>query len=595
MKENDRNKKYLSETICCEKDLSPHNIIQIHSGVGSGKNEFINNVAKGKFFSGQKSKRPRILLITTRKAKVNETLNKENTPFKEKSHDWIFVPENSDCFDEIARWRAIEYNLVCTYAFIEAYLKNRYDPQNPWTHFWNLFDCIVVDEVHGILMDASYQSAPFHVARLITYATQVIEQPKMQHKYVNPRCKHIITMTGTPVNIPNWSVMENAHTIDRFKECVNVMPKNVHFIHKKTAIEQINQQLHNGEKIVYFCNHTITDPISTFDIEPELTPHVAVSFSDKNRRRELEKTNESLYQNMMRTELNISNKEMLPQDVSFFCSTSRNCEGINIKNTDILHLYVESHNETLVKQMSGRIRYGVENLYIIVDEKSYSYEDYDISNEINSALVQPHKENPNGFINQFLKIKCEEFQIEGLYGQALNASRTLHDDECQPIRRYVEYIEKNHPEIQYDYFTNLFRYNPLRVQSIRYQLEQDEFFEEALQKQGGCEMLVQQWFPNAIIHPYEKIEWQGEALIKQYMEKQTVNNGYLEKSEINELTQQLNIIYQKETGEKSLTLGRLLSRLGNYELKQRSHEKSNPFYNHFRIVEKSKTEEKIAG
>lgn len=46
-------------------------------------------------------------------------------------------------------------------------MQYRYRPLDATTHLWELFDLIVIDEAHSLVLDASYQSAPFYVMELI--------------------------------------------------------------------------------------------------------------------------------------------------------------------------------------------------------------------------------------------------------------------------------------------------------------------------------------------------------------------------------------------------------------------------------------------
>ena len=70
-------KKYLSDCIRYTTDIAPYPFIQIYSGVGSGKNTFVDALAKG-YEESQPDGRmetlepKRVLCITSRRAKVDE-------------------------------------------------------------------------------------------------------------------------------------------------------------------------------------------------------------------------------------------------------------------------------------------------------------------------------------------------------------------------------------------------------------------------------------------------------------------------------------------------------------------------------------------
>ena len=63
----------------------------------------------------------------------------------------------------------VVYNqsVVCTNAYVESHIKHCYNPSIPTTQLWNLFDVIIIDEVHSLIADATYQTAPFAVMELI--------------------------------------------------------------------------------------------------------------------------------------------------------------------------------------------------------------------------------------------------------------------------------------------------------------------------------------------------------------------------------------------------------------------------------------------
>lgn len=70
-------KPFLSNMIDYKRDIEPYPFIQIFSGVGSGKNVFINKLINGHTYIGEDGEPytvpPKsVLLITSRRAKVEE-------------------------------------------------------------------------------------------------------------------------------------------------------------------------------------------------------------------------------------------------------------------------------------------------------------------------------------------------------------------------------------------------------------------------------------------------------------------------------------------------------------------------------------------
>jgi len=118
-----------------------------------------------------------VLVITSRKSKVIELLNELsenatsiigdrqtvddilwNTSFDLEEFEKS-IPGEKDLHAYI-----YQRSVICTNAFIEKYHQYRFDPSDPTTHLWNRFDVIVWDEPHSLVMDSSYQSAPYHMA-----------------------------------------------------------------------------------------------------------------------------------------------------------------------------------------------------------------------------------------------------------------------------------------------------------------------------------------------------------------------------------------------------------------------------------------------
>ncbi|MEE1126176.1 MAG: hypothetical protein U0L18_09660 [Acutalibacteraceae bacterium] len=127
--------KFVSEVLSYEKDIKPYKFIRINAGVGSGKNTFIENFIKGEHNTPKKT----VLLITSRRAKVDETINSidiENgsalSKWKKKHKILNINNEKYDnkaeykiipSLDNKTKWCVKQESVVCTNAFIEFYFK----------------------------------------------------------------------------------------------------------------------------------------------------------------------------------------------------------------------------------------------------------------------------------------------------------------------------------------------------------------------------------------------------------------------------------------------------------------------------------------
>ena len=354
---------HLSDTISYLDDIQPNLLTMLYAGVGSGKNHFINQLMTGytdKRHDGTEVKLDPlyILLITSRRSKVNELLTEDDLPLDDKVGKWNWfrqrisipsyipiAPTDKQITLESQYGKQPYYprSFACTNAFIERYLQYVYHPQDITTHLWELFDLIVVDEAHSLVMDASYQSAPFYVDDLIREFCarhRTAEADPEHHKA--PRCKNLLMMTGSVSSMKMYDFPVAPHVIDRMDECTNVVPANIQFITSSAAKAQLSKQLQHGEKAVYFTNHT--PQLDTFLKGTTIDPStVVLSFSKEEGREKLAKDAPDSFKRMEQVEESIAKDNLIPDDIHLWLTTSRNKEGINILNTDIDHLYVESH------------------------------------------------------------------------------------------------------------------------------------------------------------------------------------------------------------------------------------------------------------
>ena len=313
------------------------------AGVGSGKNFFVNQLIKGyedtrHDGSKVKLKPMTVLVITSRRSKVDELLAPKSKEGEEAEESEEFLTEEDlPADDKVGKWDDyhIMYNdefpevektgqyirlkdesgfdrvvfqrsVVCTNAFIERYMQYRYRPLDATTHLWELFDLIVIDEAHSLVLDASYQSAPFYVMELINeFCARHKAAAADPEKHKAPRCGNLLLMTGSVEPMKTLPLPMEPHIIDRMEQCVNVHPQNIHFITADDAHAQVIRQLKNGEKAVYFANHTpyAEDFLKGTDIDPT---KVAVSFSKKEKRDKLAKDDPEDFARMVRVEAEIA-------------------------------------------------------------------------------------------------------------------------------------------------------------------------------------------------------------------------------------------------------------------------------------------------
>lgn len=541
---NESELPHLSDAISYETDIKPYRYIQIFAGVGSGKNFFINRFVNG----DPELNIPRmiVLVITSRRSKVDELHADEESDYASCVGKWgnmtseVYDEGDLERFQEHLRTIQSEWgeqpfyqkSVACTNAFIESYIRNVYDAADPGTHLWNLFDMIVVDEFHSLVMDASYQSSPFYVNSLIweiAYRHHRADEKEAGHlddpedSIFRPLCKHLVLMTGTPDTVRKYPVPYiEPHILDMMDTCVNVVPKNIRFLDMKQAREKLELLHAKKHRCVYFTNHILYP--EAFCKGTSIDPNtVAVSFSAKERRDVLaaaagipkEQRDDDqnklaqIYNDMVEVEDSIATDSLIPSRILLWITTSRNKEGINIKSKDIDNIFIESHNFSDIIQMAGRVRHGAENLYIIVDppghKKDLFPEDRFRSKRYlapDARKISTESDLSKWADNAFLKDICEAQKIPDFYCNR-SPSDLPYRKEGNVIRRYIDHIHSREDYVRYDYFRNHFCYYYLKAVAQHYLKLQEQKFRDAWEDHSMYVDIFQKVFPTATVHPYK--------------------------------------------------------------------------------------------
>ena len=220
--------KYLSDVINYENDIEPYQIIEIYSGVGSGKNYWVEKLA---------SEGKSILFITSRKVTAQAQAKKMS------GKRWIDL----DALGQEGIGSKKQNLVVVTNAGLEHFVKEKYDESDEKTHIWKYFDLIVLDEAHSLTTDATFTDSPFHVKDFLKWV-QVHDK----------RCK-IVFMTGTPEPI-EWAFSDKTRSgpvfnyLNLYDKCNHVDPKDVYLWPSEWIAENIADELKEGSRIIYFAN-----------------------------------------------------------------------------------------------------------------------------------------------------------------------------------------------------------------------------------------------------------------------------------------------------------------------------------------------------
>ena len=537
-------KLHLSDVIDYEKDIKPFQFVEIHAGPGAGKNTFIEALAKGEFPGAPKM---RVLLITSRRAKVDETFaayeDTDISLFQER------IGKAWDILDENGNYTLASIgNTVCTSAFIAAYMKNVFHENDRKTHLWDMYDVIAIDEVHSMMLDATYQDAPFHIYDLVNHFLHRCIDEKCE----NPICKHIILMTGTPEPLRNFVPVEEVRQnfLDKMNQCINIQPMNVGFVESINVINHLQNSIKNNKRCIYFGNRI--DRIKELFYDEKLPKDkMVLSFSDEEKRKMLEEDDIDAYTNMVKVEEEIKSKYKLPSQFAVLFTTSRYKEGINIKD-NIDEMIIETHNRSDAIQMAGRVRSGVKNLYIVVDASPYPVDYYREDIEQKIARIQiwgsTQADDP--------PIKDAEGHIDK---RCYPLNHMLNDIPKDQVQKFIDLVEDKFPYIKYSYLYGSFMFYVPRVAGTKYIEKENQLWEIGV-KNKSLPQIVQGWFPDANVSEYKSDKDQ----------KSESSWNVWNKKEFN-----LNVVYEKKIVEdfrRDLTeiwgykqLNKLLSMFSNYE------------------------------
>lgn len=560
-------KPYVSDVINYCRDIEPYGFIQINAGVGSGKSTFINNLIKGytgKNDDGTEYTVPpkRVLLITSRRAKVNEILNDDSMSIGAYVMEW----DNNCPFDDIDEYlksemeitagdsseghRVHQRSIACTNAAIEKFLQNNYLPSDTSTHLWQRFDFIVWDEVHSVLADASYQSAPFYVHKLVNRAWSAYNKKEST-------CK-VILMTGSPRILKKFNFPQKGKLIDLMDTCRSVVPQSLSFVDTVEAKKGVLRRLENGERVIYFANHIKTILEFYAELSAELQAVTAFSFTQTERLDDSDPAQKNLLDRMKATEKEISEKQMLPENVKLLLTTSKNKEGINIWNEDIKAVYVENHAEVDIIQMAGRARKGVKCLYVVTDSGGFGktegkWECMFSEDEVPIDALEFPEEHGGGGIKQLNLVEYVNHHFEYL---CRKSEINLKDEWRKPTYHYkqaadyIDFIHGKFPYIRYNYLAEKFDFYFDRKQSIDYFDKQAEEYKAASGDKVLLKALAQSWFENILVIWPEDIQSQ--------IDKYLAGNRFLNVPYDNEMRKRikadLEIILGKAIGQLKNTL-----------------------------------------
>lgn len=498
-------KTYICDVIDYDRDIKPFPLVKIYSGVGSGKSHFAAQMITGSKEYGIPEQN--VLIITSRRAKVEETLKEMGVNVTERItrdgnlnfevyQDGEAFPYGYEKYQKAIKYSTVvgehtylSYNksVVCTNAYISAHLRNVYDPKDAITHIWNKFDTIIIDEVHSLVTDATYQPATFDVLALIQEYLKLSKNKQLQEC----ACKHMILMTGTPdpfeaavqLNFPEKATNE----LYLFDQCENVVPQKVILIDDQSTREKITELLSCGQKVIYFSNHTMTESAvrEKFSISDSI--NIGVSFSNEEKRKNLTKGE---LDKIEAIETSLANESHIPDDIQFFVTTSRNKEGININNTDFQHMFIETHLMYDAVQMAGRVRSGIDILYVISNAWQFECKPNLTDIIFTKKVMVANRDYPDS------KDEANTY-LERSYPELETYSGTEYEERIKEIKFFVKYIEDRFDYVRYNVFTRKFEFFHIKENAEQMAALQTKGFNEALLSEN--QVFVEHWFQRSTV------------------------------------------------------------------------------------------------
>ena len=436
--------KYLSDVLSATDiiDLETNKVCII-SGVGSGKNYFIEH---------ELAEYGNILYVTSRRAKVNEIL------------------ADKICQERV-NWNKLCGDVVITTNYgIELLVKNR-KFNSGMRNIAEHFQFVVIDEAHSIYTDATFTDSSFHVWKFVEYITAEYRQIK------------VILMTGTPEPFfPEF--LKDYQVFDKREECINVQPKAIKIVTQKQAVDLI-RALPEDEKTIYYSNSAtklVTGDTCfcdrLIDNEGLALNKIAFCMNDE-KAKTLSEDNPflSIEKNVKETKEYIAQNHMLPESTSVLLTTSTLREGVNLKDENIKIAFCESHLLSDIQQFAGRVRNGLDVLYVVenaqqhcIDFESLRKEQQDLLESVFYGI-----ESKNEYLERFITgadafdkspvYVCFDYGEENLfyYRFAGVGDFSLFSMGNTAVRDHINLTESNHKYIRFNHLSGRYELYVARI------------------------------------------------------------------------------------------------------------------------------------
>lgn len=405
-----------------KSDLKKSNAVCYVAGTGCGKSYWVKNTL---------AKEGTVLFLTSRITKVYEDTQK---------------PQNEDEQEFKDDFCAPYYNLVTTMRLASElkkilYMRDEKSLKRNLKNFLDRYDYIVIDEVHALACDSTFQQNLFIVQKFIEYAAFIENKP-------------VIALTATiePIEkyLNEFKVDQKGWYIEKLKNTEFTIPKLTSIYEKEKTEECLKTCINQGKKFVYFANfpsrvrkiyeYCINLGVPKENIAVAMSDNALKKFEDSRNNQNLElddieKINSDAI-DMLRM------KSCLPDHIQILITTSRLREGVNIKNKDFNVVVCESHYLSDIIQYMGRVRKKATLFFVIANIRSHNVisnkTEYDyLSKKYVTEACNKHLHSLENWIdkNKFIKFITQTSRYIGydLITQNFYSKDILFDFEQQLI------------------------------------------------------------------------------------------------------------------------------------------------------------------
>lgn len=550
----------LSEVINYQEHIEPYRIIELVSGVGSGKNYWVEKVLM---------ETARVLLITSRKAKVEETISRTGI-----NKCLNLSKRAKDALDYLWSNDKKDGSCICNNWQIEYYMKNKFIAEDQTTYLWNFFDIIIVDEAHSLATDATFCDAPFYLLDFIKAA------------HLQSTAK-IILLTATYDPIRGLIKLKKSTDYafwDFTDKCVNIEPSGLEYATRKISLDYIvwkhNKKKNDKWHAIYFATRTksIREEIVPYLVESGIPEEeIAVSFSNSEAE---EGFSETLLRNKTTVEEYLKTNEDIPDQIKVFVTTSRNKEGININNSEYSwDVVIESHWVEEIQQMWGRVRSAINKVFLVYDAPQHQMvsvnKDFDVGFDMNALKL----------INEIFDKWCDKHDIplKNRYKNKMAAEKIemLH--------------EKRFPYVRYSIYDDKFEWYRGKILGLRsYEesiIKYNNYIENWKDNSCGEYYISENLEPLFPMHACLYIPHDNITQFERYIQEK----GFLDKplspedrQEILDFVNNELRMRQKKNKQPYVNLARAIKGLG-YKLSECSKHKESPLYGYYRLERAEQT------